>query len=174
MTPEFTDKLIAMLSAHEGRKAWMYSDTAGNVTVGVGHLIPNQDAATLLGFTDASGNPALEDDVINGWNYVKVSHQGYAALTLPDVAIDNLLMGDVAHFYPVLIQTFPDFMDYPEPAQLGLYDMVFNLGSFAKFPRFTAAVLSQNWTLAAAECQREGIGAARNQDTKEQFLECAS
>ena len=172
MTDEFVDKLCAMLSTHEGRKAWMYPDTAGNVTVGVGHMIPSPDAATQLGFTDANLNPAPEEDVVNGWNFVKSSNQEYKALTLADSKINNLLMGDVVNFYLVLIQTFPKFESYPEPAQLGLYDMVFNLGSFRTFPRFAAAVLQQNWASAAAECQREGVGATRNQDTKNQFLEC--
>jgi len=173
MTDEFKAKLIDMLSTHEGRKAWMYPDTAGNVTVGVGHLIFSSSAATQLGFTDVNLDTASEEDVVNGWNFVKSSNQEYKSLILADSAIDNLLMGDVSHFYLVLIQTFPAFESYPEPPQLGLYDMVFNLGSFRAFPRFGAAVLNRNWASAAAECQREGIGAARNQDTKNQFLECA-
>ena len=173
MTDETKQKLIVMLSAHEGRKAWMYPDTANNVTVGVGHLLATAGAALQLGFSDARGEAAMEDDVTNGWNYVKTSNQEYKLLTLTDSQIDNLLMGDVACFYHVLIQTFPAFETYPEPAQLALYDMVFNLGSFRAFPRFGAAVLNRNWASAAAECQREGIGAARNQDTKNQFLECA-
>ena len=97
MTDEFKAKLIDMLSTHEGRKAWMYPDTAGNVTVGVGHLIFSSSAATQLGFTDVNLDTASEEDVVNGWNFVKSSNQEYKSLILADSAIDNLLMGDVSH-----------------------------------------------------------------------------
>ena len=174
MTPEFQQKLIAMLSKHEGRVPWMYPDAVQNVTVGVGHMIPSANDAVLLGFIDGDESTVTEDEIMNGWNYVKASGKPYKTLILPSDTIDSLLLKDIAIFYPVLIQTFSLFESYPEPARLALYDMVFNLGGFRKFPRFKSAVQDQNWTLAAQECNREGIGASRNEDTKELLLQCAA
>ena len=174
MTEEFTAKLISLLSQHEGRKPFMYADSAGYVTVGVGHLLAKPENALGLGFIDENELVASDSQVTNAWNYVKASKSYYRGLTLPSDKIDNLLMEDVSRFYPVLIQTFPAFDSYPEPAQLALYDMVFNLGSFVKFPRFRAAVQAQNWEQAAAECHREGISDSRNNDTRQQLSECVS
>jgi len=43
-------KLKEMLLESEANIPWMYCDSRGNVTVGIGHLIPNAEAATKLPF----------------------------------------------------------------------------------------------------------------------------
>lgn len=51
-----------------------YVDTKSNVTVGVGHLITNADAAKSLTFVEMqSGKPADKDQVVAAFNRVKAS-----------------------------------------------------------------------------------------------------
>src|SRR5690606_4714322 len=43
---------------HEGRIPWMYLDSVGKVTVGIGHMMPDAAAAAALPFVDGDGRPA--------------------------------------------------------------------------------------------------------------------
>jgi len=65
------------------------------------------------------------------------------------------------------------YSDFPKPAQLGLLDMIYNLGSFADFGKLAAAVDKQDWTEAAKQCHRRGPSESRNRATKELFENAA-
>ena len=55
--------------------------------------------------------------------------------------------------------------------------MSFNLGTAGlveKFPNFVAAVNAKNWSKAAAESHRKGIGDERNDTVKQLFNDAAT
>ena len=56
----YFDQTIAKLKEFEGCVPWMYRDTAGRVTVGVGLMLPNEAAACALPFLMAAGPANLE------------------------------------------------------------------------------------------------------------------
>ena len=167
MTPEFEQKLFPLLAEHEGRVRWMYPDTKGNVTVGVGHLLASPVEAAKLPFLVA-GRRATYQEILGGWLFVRRTHQAYTPLTLADASIDLLLRKDVERFEPIVQKTFD--IPLPETALLAIWDMVFNLGSFGKFPKFVAAVRAGDWETAAAESKRRDIGVGRNKDTADALL----
>ena len=172
--PEFEQKLAALVESHEGRLRSMYPDSAGNVTVGVGHLLANVAVASDLPFYHvAPGQPhdrtrATRQQICAGWAFVKNNHKLYPALELSDEDIDKLRDADLASASTVVRHFFPAAI--PDPVAVALGDMAFNLGSFHKFPKLVAAVERSDWQQAASECERRGISHRRNEDTRQLFL----
>jgi GH24 family phage-related lysozyme (muramidase) len=173
----------------------MYVDTTGNVTVGVGDMLPNAAAAQKLAFQrrpDPTANPpvnvarpATAAEILADFNNVARQPQGqlvgfykqFTKLDLPETAIDALLETRVAEFCVGLVGAFPDFPLYPDPVCAALFDMAFNLGMSkltGTFPMFCAAVKRRDWATASAQCHRNGIQAERNAWAKAQFDQAAA
>jgi len=174
----------------------MYLDTAGKVTVGVGNMLPNADAAKQLAFEmrpDSTAKPpiaiaraATGDEIAADFESVKKRPAGLTAdkykestkTDLPDAAIDELLNARVKDFLVQLTASFPDFPTYPEEVCAGLFDMAFNLGTSkltTAFPTFCKAVKAQDWATAANECERsKPVAKVRNDWTKAQFDKAAA
>lgn len=182
-----TNDILDRTRRFEGAIAWMYLDTADKVTVGVGHMLPDEAAAVAVGgWVDDGGNPAGDDQVKRDFEAVQGDTPGqvashYRSLSvsrLPGSQIDNLLTCDLTNVEQGLQAQpkFDGYDNYPAKAQAGLIDMAFNLGLSGllhKFPRFCQAVHDQNWNGAAAECHRNGISEARNSEVKQLFLDAA-
>ena len=197
-----TSTYLPILSGFEGAIPYMYLDTSGNVTVGVGNLLADATEAQALAFVvrpDPDANPdsnsgadpsaapiAATPDQIAA-DFAKLTQQPkamaasyykeFTALDLPDDAIMALLTSRVQAFTIQLIATFPNFNDYPSEACAAIFDMAFNLGLrkvTTGFPTFTRAVQAADWTTAAAQCHRlPPISAARNNWTQAQLLQAA-
>ena len=166
LTPEFEPILRRMFEDQEGRIPWMYPDSEGNVTAGIGHLLPDALSAFALPFIfRESGIPATTNQIVDAWNYVKAAGKPYRFLILREPDIDALWLKDCQRFLPVLRRAFP-IASVPTSAKLGLWDMVFNLGSFRAFPELTKAVLAGDWNRVAQESKRRKIGERRNIATR--------
>ena len=90
-------------------------------------------------------------------------YRGFTSVRLTNEAIQSLLSSRVTGFLNDLTAAFPDYDSYPAPACAAIFDMAFNLGLeglTGKFPHFCAAVKAQDWTTAAAQCQRAASGPA--------------
>ncbi len=168
----------------EGRFAYMYLDTRGFVTVGVGKMLPDVAAAQALGFVRRSdGQPATAAEIKADFERVKQQPMGRLAKTykastlldLPDAAIDALLESTVAGFETSLSANFAGYEHYPACAKRALLDMVYNLGSskLLAFKNLKRAVEFGQWAVAAQECERRGPSAERNSWTREMFLKAA-
>ncbi len=180
---------LPKLKEFEGSYSYMYEDTAGNVTVGVGKMLPNAAAAQKLGFVRRANptakppvvaGPATPDEVKADFDSVNSQPSGklasyykqFTKLDLPDNVINTLLNADVQSFLSSVIASFPDFNSYPVEACAAIFDMAYNLGSgklVSDFPTFCKAVKAKDWATAVKECQRGGIGDARNAWTKAQL-----
>jgi len=176
---------LAHLEIFEGTVPWMYLDTRGLVTVGVGEMLANAARAQSLGFVDSSGQPSTQDVILAEFNRVcalapaKVAgfYRSSTSPVLPQSAIDTLLMNHVSFFDGQLGARFPAYTNFPDLAKLGLLDMIYNLGVtglFRGFPHFMASVDAQDWLSASNQCHRVGPGDARNDWTKQQFLAAAA
>ena len=177
---------LANLEIFEGIVPWMYLDTKGFVTVAVGELLANPANALALAFVDAN-NQASTPDAIQA-EYSRVSalppgrypaafYRSLASPTLPHPAIDALLLHHLTYFDTQLSQHFASYLAFPDPAKLGLLDMVYNLGVtglFRGFPTFMNYVQNQNWAGAATQCHRNGPSLQRNDWTRQQFLAAAA
>jgi GH24 family phage-related lysozyme (muramidase) len=181
----YLDQSAAQLTIFEGSIAWMYLDSRGFVTVAVGDMLPNATSAQALEFVDNTGQPANPAAILADFQRVagmspNLNANAYrtaAALTLPQPAIASLLMGRIQDFDNALSGKFADYSTFPDPAKLGLLDMVFNLGAFKLFntyPTFMRYVNNTDWAGAALQCNRIGPAPARNAWTVQQFNLAAS
>lgn len=180
-----TTAYLPILSQFEGSIPWMYIDTTGNVTVGVGNLLADAASAQALSFVQSDlTTPATQDQIAADFNALAGKAKGqspgyyrsFTTIRLTNDAIQTLLSNRVNGFLADLAAAFPDYDSYPAPACAALFDMAFNLGLgglTSKFPHFCAAVKTQDWPAAATQCQRGGIQAARNNWANAQFLQAA-
>ena len=180
----------------EGEHRFMYVDTRGYVTTGIGHLLRNStEALKLPWYHSGTGRPATHpeiqsafDQLCQTWTDYRRDHpnakgipldkcQKVSDLVLPEgeptrLALDRLDREFLRH----LRQLFPRFDGYPIPAQRALVDMAYNLGVgklAQKFPAFVAACRDGDFSLAAAECERSSCRQERNDATRELLQEAA-
>lgn len=175
--------VIARLKQFEGVVPYMYRCTGGEVTIGAGHAIQAAADAGNLSWS-IGGAPAAPEQAQSDFAAVAAAPRGlvasgYESLTQCRMSaddIDALLASDVQLFESKLAAALPRWQAYPEPAQEALFDMGYNLGvgGLLKFHQLLAAVDAGQWTTAAAQCHRLGIGDARNQATANLFLQAAS
>lgn len=159
---------------------WMYRDTVGNITVGVGLMLPNPEAAVALPFL-AGARPATPHEIAAEFARVDAMPTGRPAafykipssLELAQQTIDARLSAILQQFEATLRARIPHYDALPDTVKMALLDMIYNLGPaglFKDFPHLIAAVQSGSWAQAAARCLRRGPSAARNAWTREQFL----
>ncbi|HTW47412.1 MAG TPA: hypothetical protein VMD92_05660 [Acidobacteriaceae bacterium] len=181
----YLDDSVAQLQIFEGVIPWMYLDTRGFVTVGVGEMLASASRAQALPFIDSNANPVTSDVILAEYNRVVALPQGQGAgayradgsPTLSAASISSLLMAHVQYFDGQLSAKFANYAAFPDPAKLGLLDMIYNLGPqglFVGYPTFMGDVNNENWAGAAGQCYRNGPSAARNNWTQQQFLAAAS
>ena len=176
----YLEQSLTKLKEFEGCVPWMYRDTVGKVTVGVGLMLPDAKAAESLPFFLGT-RPATPQEIAAEYNRVDSLPQGRAyafyksptSLELPQQTIDAKLTAVLQSFEADLRTHLPHYDTLPDPVKLALLDMIYNLGPaglFKDFPHLIAAVQSGSWAQAAARCLRRGPSAARNAWTREQFL----
>ncbi|MDE2101612.1 MAG: hypothetical protein KGL39_30480 [Patescibacteria group bacterium] len=175
----YLDDSVKALGGFEGCVPWMYLDTRGFVTVGVGNMLPIVEAATALPF-QYNGTGATQDQIASDYFRVKGMAAGrlpkfYAcstSVTLTQEEIQLLLYRRLPEFEQGLRQLYPGYDTFPDAAKLGLIDMAYNLGVYGlanNYPKFNAAVRAQDWATAATECHRNGPSQERNDWTAGQF-----
>jgi len=176
----YIEQSLAKLKEFEGCVPWMYRDTVGKVTVGVGLMLPDAGAAMALGFT-ALGKPVASAAVAADFARVAAMPEGKSAgfyrssesPELPQAAIDDHLQALLTKFEANLRGALPGYDALPDAIKLALLDMAYNLGPeglLGGYPRLITAVKQSHWAQAAAECARHGPSVARNTWTREQFL----
>ena len=176
----YLDESLKKLEEFEGSIPWMYRDTVGKVTVGVGLMLPDAAAACRLPF-GKSGVAATEAQIRDEFARVDGLPMGRAALfyraagkpELAQAEIDQLLRTVLVGFEGKLREALPGYDDLPDGVKLALLDMIYNLGPAGLvrgFPKMLAAVEEKDWARAAACCERRGPGAARNAWTRQMLL----
>ena len=177
------DQSLAQLKSFEGCVPWMYRDTAGKVTVGVGLMLPNAAAACALPFQTAEGAAATAEQIAAEFARVEALAMGklpsfYRAagsLELPQAVIDEKLSAVLAGFEATLRENLTGYDALPDGVKMALLDMAYNLGPaglLEGYPRMIHAVETGAWAEAAAQCARGGINAARNAWTRQQMMSC--
>lgn len=172
LTPELEARLYPLLEDHEGRVRYIYPDSAGNPTVGVGHLLIDAQAACKLPFVRSSDMMrASAGEIEHVWDTVRLTRKPDITLFLQPKIIDNTLKADVIDCQWKLKRNFGTTLEIPLAAVIGLYDMMFNIGTLVAFPKLKTAIKMGDYNLAANESKRTGIGDGRNQRTRLLFLE---
>lgn len=179
----YLDQAIEQLKQFEAFVPWMYLDTVGKVTVGVGSMLPDARVAGTLPFQTGE-RAATAEEIAKEFRRVSALAKGRAAtfyrkaggLRLAEKAIDDRLTEVLEGFEGYLRDHVGGYDELPDGVKLALLDMVYNLGPgklFQEYPKLLAAVAEGDWAKAAGACLRRGPGAARNVWTKEQFLGAA-
>ena len=176
----YLEQSLWKIKEFEGCIPWMYRDTAGKITVGVGLMLPDAEAAAALPF-QVGVAVATKDAIRAEFERVKGLPEGKAAIfyrkssspVLAQVAIDEKLREVLVGFEAELREALKGYDGYPPGAKLALLDMAYNLGPAGLlhgFPKLIAAVEEDRWTDAAEECARHGPSVERNEWTRDQFL----
>ncbi|MDI2595377.1 hypothetical protein POF45_28715 [Pseudomonas sp. 681] len=182
------ESLLPALKNHEGDKDFMYVDSEGNVTTGVGFLLRNEDAAAEYPFVDLDDNPATEEQKRAEWRLIaskydkNIKHtadwyEDFTELYLQGDFIDTKLKALVVGDFAGLSRNFPGFGGFPSAARVAIHDMYYNLGASKlqqKFPSLMAAIARRDWSAAAVESHRTKIGEDRNDYVRDLFLIAAS
>lgn len=178
---------------HEGAVNFMYVDTIGKVTTGLGYLIDSPEAALALPWLRSDGSRASSDEVRAEWDKVKHSgtegqhinaRQAITSLHLDDATIAETTHQRFSQFEEELRGYFPAFDAWPADAQMGVMSMAWAMGpNFSrKFPHFTAAVnkLRPDFIAAANESEintlppKEEKPDGRNADNYKMFINAES
>lgn len=173
---------------------WLYQDNKGNVTVGIGHLVPTVNDALALKqhfeHLHNPGRPVTDQDIRDAFAIVTspqhtggFDHTHYEPLTtlrLNGVASFQLVNDDFARIFGELMArseySQTAFETYPTEAKFAIMDMAFTLGArgtAVTFWRFTKAVGHRNWKLAANQSNRTQPSALRNQIVRDLLLTAA-
>lgn len=164
----------AFIERWEGRCTWLYLDTKGLVTTGVGNLVDDGTPGPACGlpWVHAAGGRAMLDDVVAAWHKVKAAQSmaplggghfaGLTDIRLLSADVDALVQRKLAQIESVLRGGFPNWDGFPAPAQLAILDMGWNMGPGFGFPKFRAYCNAQNWLAASTECQIQGAPPMRN------------
>ena len=177
-----TEKL-EWFARHEGNVPHMYLDTVGVVTVGIGTALFKAGDAIALAFVRRGTTVTADAATIEAeWAEVKKQAKGkladaykpFTQLDLPPAEVSRKFKTHIATFEEQLRTKWVKYPDFPKPAQLGLLDMIYNLGSFTDFPSFVTAINNEDWAEAARQCHRRGPSESRNRATKELFESAAT
>jgi GH24 family phage-related lysozyme (muramidase) len=176
----YLEQSLTKLKEFEGCVPWMYRDTVGKVTVGVGLMLPDAKAAQALPFF-LGVRAATQQEIAAEYARVDAMTLGRASsfykiptsLTLTQQTIDSKLSSVLQGFEADLRTEFPHYDTLPDAIKMALLDMIYNLGPaglFKGFPHLVAAVQTGSWAQAAEHCMRRGPSQARNNWTQQQFL----
>lgn len=181
-------ELLNFFSKSEGNVQYMYLDDKGNVTIGVGMLLSNEDAATKLPFIK-QGKPATPEEIRAAYRKIKTAQsrasQGRDAFNPQKHAeFSNIRIAKETGFENLkrrlpedlksLRRKFKDFDSFPLGARQALLDMEFNIGptkfNRQKWPSLFAAIDKKDWKKAAQESNRKDVQLKRNKDTYDLFI----
>jgi GH24 family phage-related lysozyme (muramidase) len=180
------DAFVSDLEAWEGNVDHMYLDTRGFVTVGKGMMLPDAASAIALPFrhhaTDTLATAAeirAEFDLIAGMEASQTRgaayYEPFTTLYLSQADIDRLVEDHVRGDFEALLRQYADFGNLPLPAQIALWDMIYNLGpaGLAQFRMLRQAILDGDWAEAAEQSRRLGPSEERNQYVFDLFMDAA-
>jgi GH24 family phage-related lysozyme (muramidase) len=146
----YLEQSLTKLKEFEGCVAWMYRDTVGKVTVGVGLMLPDTKAAQTLPFF-LGARAATPEEIaaeyarVDGMTLGRASsfYKTPTSLELTQQTIDSKLSSILQGFEADLRTEFPHYETLPDGVKMALLDMIYNLGPaglFKGFPHLVAAV----------------------------------
>ncbi len=196
MHPAAISAWYPFIKRHEGEIAFMYLDTKGLVTTGIGNLIDPISLAVPIPFQFkannrhkvAAGKMATHQEIETEWKFLK-NHTNKAAFIRggaraiePETSLElnaanrqNLFNAKSASNERKLVNHFPDFHAWPADAQIGLMAMAWGLGPGfpPKWPKFTKACKAQDFDAAAANSSIRTWRKERNDDSVRLFENAA-
>ncbi|BEM74046.1 hypothetical protein SME36J_34690 [Serratia marcescens] len=179
-TDDLDEAVFDNLFFHEGSITHMYMDTTGHVTIGIGTMLPNVQAAQAVPFISA-GNASTPQQIEAEYNRVAAIGPGYTAqhyqqgatMGISPNTVRSLAQSHVNDDRNYLRGMYPEFDSFPLSVKVALHDIIYTVGPTRLrngFPSFNNAINSKNWSEAAKESNRKDVGAGRNRNTRRQLL----
>lgn len=175
----------------EGNKPFLYKDSEGNITVGIGRMLPAaKDAESLDFYKHEKGSnrrEAKREEIRAAFDVVKRSKginradfydpdkkgSEFSNLQISPESREAMAVSDLVYHAGRLRQKFSNFDRMDLDAQKALVDMHFNMGegnfNRIKWDDLYKAVDKEDWETAARESRRMGIPKERNDWTYNQF-----
>ncbi|WP_351008463.1 hypothetical protein [Shewanella sp. S1-58-MNA-CIBAN-0166] len=171
------------LEKYEGRVPHMYLDSVGQVTVGIGHMMTDVQAAQKVPFVVSSSRvPATAQQIEDEFNLIKAQwvrvqgaqklpnaayYKKFTKLELLNTDIDVIRDSHIVNFEKELkgLYGYSTFSTYPDDVKLALFDMIFNLGLTRlsnKFVNFNIHIKASDFKKAALESNRHQLSTDRN------------
>jgi GH24 family phage-related lysozyme (muramidase) len=128
-----TSQAETRIAENEGKRAHVYTDTAGHPSVGIGFNLDRQGAKDAIQAVGAD------------YDKVRAGQQD-----LTDDQISRLFEQDLNQAVGEASSLVSNFSSLDDPRQFVVVDMIFNLGSsgFGQFHHAIAAIQSQDWEAA--------------------------
>jgi GH24 family phage-related lysozyme (muramidase) len=172
---------LPTLKRWEGSVPWMYRDSRGYVTCGIGFMLPSATAACAFPFFGLHGVTATESEITAAYDQVAQMQEGrlpsfydyYGALQLPQDWIDTHAASELDILVDTLDKGISGFYGMRQEWKMALLDLAYNLGAsglLKGYPQLLAAVEHGNGHLAAQQCHRIGVSEDRNSWCEQQFL----
>lgn len=178
LTDDEFNQVCDVLTKHEGLIAWLYCDSKGFVTVGVGDKVSQASVLTMpfVHLLDGSAADAEEKQTaytrVLGLFVKGLTASAYRAcsdLRLPaDFCRRRLKYRVTSEFVPAIEKQCPQFADFPTPAKLVLVDIAYNTGTagFAAFQQLIADCNAGHFANAAEQVHTQQDGEdPRNPET---------
>jgi GH24 family phage-related lysozyme (muramidase) len=171
-------KLKQNMMKYEGNVPHMYLDTKGYVTVGVGHLLKDVEAAKKVLFTVRdTGIVATTKQIEDEFKLIKSRPFGkdegfgrfkpFTKLIITEAVANAQVDQHIKTFESELKRIYgaSEFASYPDDVKLALFDLIFNLGMTklkGTFPNFNKYMKVHDFKKAAIESNRKDVSAERN------------
>lgn len=173
------------LLQYEGNVPYMYLDSNGYVTVGIGHMMRTAQDAQKLPFIDSKKKKATAADIKTDFDNVKKQlknmkhtyYKKFTKLTLDPLEVNKQTEKHISNSGKELKVIFPEFDKFPSEVKLALYDIIFNVGmpNLNKgWALMKAAIKAKDWAKAGKESNRKPpVSAERNKYVKDLFDKAA-
>lgn len=146
-----------------------------------GHLLSDEEKISL--HAELTALTRAMKEASNGQSYNKIDNTVYS-VNGRDLTVKTSQEDIQRHFNQSIQDSmnevsiiFPDFSNYPIPAQQVLVEMNFNMGagqfSEKNWPRLFESIRNEDWATAATECHRFQLQEERNNWARDKFLEAA-
>lgn len=163
LTADEFDQVCDVLIEHEGLIPWLYCDSRGFVTVGVGDKVSPKSVLTMPFVHMANSNAATSNEKMDAFvrvqNFYKKGLTASAYIAVSDLRLDaefcrrRLLHRVKNEFVPGVAKRCPQFASFPLQAKLVLVDICYNVGvaGFGAFGELIAACNECRFVDAANE-----------------------
>lgn len=180
-------ELLKTLPAHEGNIPYLYLDSNGNATCGMGHLVLTAEHSLTLPWLGAvPGRVERDFATVKALppNKVPSYYMSHSICRLPlGWGVQDAATRLETIYLPQIQNLFKNFDTFPLQAQTALLDMTYNMGighpstgttkatGLCNFTHLIAACSNGDWTTAAAQCHRAPpVSQERNDWTRGMFL----
>lgn len=170
---EIRDRMYPIIKQHEFIKDYPYKDTKGNITVGLGSNIHDEQKFNTVKWQDQYGRPISKEDVnrhyqklksMLGSNLVADAYKDKTPLRISESETRRLYDEHLNNDLSYLREKFKDFDKFPTQLQNVLTDIKYNTGNVEedKWPTLHKAISERSIKDILNNVHRKDVPQSRN------------